>query len=318
VATGQQHVLLSGQLDRNTLALGSYEPDDARTGVPSGTTLTPVSGNQIVTTPGTVLQDLDITGYVDVRTSNVTIRRCRIRGDVTASSHYGLVHCPSGNVTNLLIEDCTLAGEASTVGFWINGVHGHDYTARRNRIYNVIDGLGVFNTVTPGAPSNVVAEGNYVGPLLYWLNQPDHTDGSHNDGIQIHGGVGTIVRYNKFWAFNATDLADGAGGGPNGPTQTQSLSCVMLNSNTGDPYDVEIYENWCYGGSVGFNFSDDALGAPGETVAIAHRNRFKQGTQWFTAVPILYEATATFDLGAGTVDKNYWMDSGLEVPLNTG
>lgn len=318
MATGQQHVQFTGQTDRESLVLGSYEPDVARTGVPSGTTLTPVSGNQIITTPGTVLQDLDITGRVEIRAANVTIRRCRIRGDPTITSSYGLVHCTSGSASNVLVEDCTLACDSSTVSQWPDGILGHDYHARRCRIYDVEDGCGVFNVANPGDPSGVVVEGCYMGPLLRYATDAEQSDGSHDDVIQMQGGAGTILRYNKFWGYMSTTLADGALGGRQSPSQTQSVSCIMMNSTIGDPFDVEIYENWFYGGEVGLNLTDPALGVAGETTAIVHRNRFARHTTWFDDVPVLYLAAATWDFGAGTVDKNYWLGTSTEIPYQAG
>lgn len=317
--TGQQHVSFVGQIDRDALVMGSYEPDDARTGVPSGTTLTSVSGNQVITAANTVLQDLDITGRVEVRAANVTIRRCRIRGDNSIGSSYGLVHCSSGSVANLLIEDSTIACDSSTVSQWATGVLGHDYTIRRCRVYNVEDGIGIFNVASPGSPSNVIMEANYVGPLLWFAVDAEQIDGSHDDPIQMQGGVGTIIRWNKLWGFMSTELGEGAQGGRNGPTQTQSISCIMMNSTIGDPFDVEIYENWVYGGEVGFNFTDNNLSVPGETTAIVHRNRFKQNTQYYSFDPdignggIWYVNNATWDFDFGGPNKNIWMDSGLEV-----
>lgn len=318
MATGQRHVLLTGQTDRQALVLGSYEPDEARTGVPAGTSLTPMSGQVVITTAGATYDGIDLDGWFDVRAPNVTIRNCRINGASPPTFGYGLVHASSGSVTNLLIEDCTIACTATSVNYLANGIMGHDFTARRNRILNVTDGIGVFNQVTPGNPSNVIIEGNRMGPLLWYASVPDHTDGSHNDVIQFHGGVGTIARYNTFLGYQATDMADGAQGGRLGPTETQSTSCIIINSLVGDPFDIEIYDNWVYGGEVCFNCGNDALGVPGETVAIIHRNKFKQGTQWYSTVPLVYEATATWDFGEGTANANVWMDSGLEIPLQAG
>jgi hypothetical protein len=89
----------------------------------------------------------------------------------------------------------------------------------------------------------------------------------------------------------------------------------MMNANVGDPYDVEFYENWLYGGEVSVNVSDDNLGVTGQTIAAIKRNRFDRDQY---LVPLLYQSTATWDIPASGDDKNYYMDNGAAIPLQTG
>jgi hypothetical protein len=303
--------------DRSSLTPGSYEPDDSTTGVPSGVSLTSLAGNQVITTPGTTLYRRDITGTVDVRTYDVTIRECLIRGDGVTGTSRGLVNATNSACVNLLVEDCSLIADPPS-SYNFTGILGHDYTARRNRIKDTCDGFGVFETGAPGTASLVTIEANYTGPLGWWRAGVDgnHADGSHNDSVQLQGGIGTVVRYNRFHGFNSLTVGNGAtDGGRAGLDQTQCLSNLMMNANVGDPYDVEFYENWLYGGEVSVNVSDDNLGVTGQTIAAIKRNRFDRDQY---LVPLLYQSTATWDIPASGDDKNYYMDNGAAIPLQTG
>jgi len=321
-------VTVGGPQGRASLVMGSYEPDDQTTGVPAGTSLTTLSGNQVITTPNTTLFRRDITGKVSIRAANVSVLECRVRGTNADTSSTGLIDCTNSACVNAIIEDCTITPDLPG-NVHYTGILGHDYIARRNRIYNTCDGFGVFETGAPGTDSLVTIEANSVGPLGWWYPDPDHSDGSHNDCIQLQGGIGTIVRWNRLYGYQSMEVGDAITyggredprfdpiGNAGNPTQTQTMSGVMMNANVGDPYDVEIYENWVYGGEFGLNISDDNLGVPGQTVAYVKRNRFDRG-QWFVGFPIIYEASATFVIPASGVDKNYYMDNGAAVTLHTG
>jgi hypothetical protein len=313
------HVRIGASQGRDTLVMGSYEPDENTTGVPAGTSLTNLTGNQIITTPGTTLFRRNITGYVDVRAADVTIKECRIWGDPSNSTNHGLITARHADCINLVIEDNTIdPGSSGT--FWMTGIIGHDFTSRRNRIKNVVDPIGIYNDQAPGSNSNVLVEADFLGPCAWFTTPPDtnQVDGSHNDVIQIQGGVGTEIRYSKLWGKQSTEVGNGASGGRQGATQTQSLSCIQFNDNVGDPYDVYVHDNWLYGGEISVNGSDSSMTAPvGEVVATFYRNRFDR-SQWFYPqnVQLYLLDAAEWDTGAGTANKNYFMDNGQEVTVN--
>ena len=264
----------AGAPDRGSLQIGAYEPDSATTGVLPGTVLTPLSGNQIISTNNVTLLDRDISGIVEVRAANVTIQNCRIRGDATRTTNHGLILATHANCVNLQVVDCTIAPDTSTV--WQTGILGHDYTALRNDIYFVIDGCGVYNTNNPGAATNVVIDQNYFHDFPWFSVDPNHADGSHNDCVQIQGGSGCTVRGNSMNGY-FTLMAGRGDGGPKryGPTQTQTTSCMMFNSNVGNTTANVVEDNWLRGGEIGFN-----MGGVTGNQGHAYRNQFDYG-QWF-------------------------------------
>lgn len=148
-------------------------PDETNTGVPDGTQLTN-SGDVYVTQDGTVIQNLNVTGFILIRADNVTIRNTRI----TSSHWYPIDY---DNSTGLVIEDSEIIG---TGGQPTAGVSFKDYIARRVEVRGTADGFK--------------AEGNVLIEDCYF-HSPSVTEGSHNDGVQTSGGAGgVILRHNTF------------------------------------------------------------------------------------------------------------------------
>jgi hypothetical protein len=232
-------------------APGTYKPSAATTGVPAGVTLTPYNGNMTITTPGTVLDSLDIFGFIQVRTADVTIRNCRVRGLGGGTGSAGLITATNSAVQNLVVQDCTLVPD--TPSYWLDGIMGHDFTALRCNVYNTVDGFGAFNTATPGGPVNVYLYSNYVHDLSYFSPDPNHpTDNqTHNDCFQPQGGSNIRVIGNNFQGFFSTDPAVGTNNLP----YPQANSAIMFNSNVGALTDCWVLNNWFDGGGITLNIA---------------------------------------------------------------
>src|ERR1700754_4603683 len=65
-------------------------PDATNTGVPAGTSLTP-SSSRTITTNGTVINGLEITGTVTVAADNVTIKNSKITATRGGSGTYAVI-----------------------------------------------------------------------------------------------------------------------------------------------------------------------------------------------------------------------------------
>jgi hypothetical protein len=145
-------------------------PDASNTGVPAGTSLR-ASGSLTVTTPGAVLDGLDVNGTITVAAANVTIKRSRFRG----SGQSFAVRVQSGNVR---VEDCDVSGNYTEAAI------GYDnWTMVRCNLHHLPD-----DGVKLG--SNVLLQDSY---LHDWSTGP----GAHADGGQIQNGVrNTVVRHN--------------------------------------------------------------------------------------------------------------------------
>lgn len=226
---------------------GVEKPTAANTGATG--TLTTLMGDQVITTPGTVLEDLDIHGKVSIRAADVILRNCNIRGNATASTNSGIVDCTHSACLRALIEDCTIYAENPSV--WWTGILGHDYTARRVNVHHVVDFFGCYNTNNTAALLNVLIEQCYGHDMSCLSPDPNHTDNhTHNDGIQIQGGGGVTARYNNLVC------TPGSGSTP-GVTPTSS---IMVTPNLSACPSLVFVDNWLDGGAAVINISDKGKG----------------------------------------------------------
>ena len=155
-------------------APASY-PGPTNTGVPAGTSLLPSAGFT-VTEAGAVIQDLDVEGCIQVRASNVTIRRTRVRG----SCFNGAIDTGYGEVSGVLIEDVEIDGGNQDANAALLGNSG--FTCRRCNIHH--GGSGIRMT------SDVVIEDSWVHDLY-------GADDSHNSGVGSNGGSNFTLRRNN-------------------------------------------------------------------------------------------------------------------------
>lgn len=174
-------------------------PGPGNTGVPAGTTLK-ASGSITVTKAGTVLSGLDVSGCVDVRASNVTIKRTRVRGS-----------CASGTIstgdfnkyTNILIEDVEADGLKQSTSFPVIAFSG--FTCRRCDVHGGGHGVQLGR--------NVVVEDS-------WIHDASSGDGSHNNAIAGFSSFDLVFRHNRLECLNeghctaALALLENSGDGP--------------------------------------------------------------------------------------------------------
>src|SRR5690606_23251476 len=147
------------------------KPGAHNTGVPTGTKLTVHQGDLTITKDNTVIDGLDVRGFITVRAKNVVIRNSIVRGRDT-TSYKGLVvaDTATGSVT---IEDSELAPTKANP--WIDGIRGWNITARRVNVHNVIDAVHVYGP-------NVTIEDSWLHDNAHFTNDPNWDGGpSHDD-----------------------------------------------------------------------------------------------------------------------------------------
>ncbi len=290
---------------------GTYKPDSTTTGyngyyaVTPYATLTPSSGDITITTNGTTLTGLDISGQVKVRAANVTISSCRIRGNATLATNSALVDCNSSLASNVLIQDCLLVADTPSV--WWDAVIGHDYTALRNEVYNVVDGFGVYNVNNSNGACNVYIYGNYVHDLSYFSPDPNHSDNhSHNDCVQIQGNSLIRITGNNFQAFASASVGNGSTTDAYYPCVTGQV--ITYSPNVGPITDVTVQNNWLHGGSRGIV----AIMSPqtsGFNIGSIINNQFG-GDQHLTNV-LQLDNTLTYNSLSG----NVYESTGASIPI---
>lgn len=302
----------TGELGRRrALILETYEPDAASTGLLGDVALTPFNGDMVITVDDTVVENLDVKGYIDVRAKRVKIRNTRVRGAVSVPSGVrGLIHCVNANVADLVLEDVHL--EPDNPAWYWNGVMGHDYTARRVLTRQTVDGFRVFNQFAPSAPSGVSILGSWVDRLRYFRNDPDQTDGSHCDCVQIQAGTGMVVRGSRLDAYLAPGSEQRYLASGELPGATQALSAAMINNDLQGQVSMDLFGNWIRGGDQPVNGGSSKLA--GMNLGRAWRNKFDRGAR-IAGHTIDLDAQVTMDTGDGTANQNVYIDDGSPVQV---
>ena len=146
-----------------------------------------VSGPVEVDTPGAVISGLDVTGYILVNASNVTVRNVR----VNAGTWGGIITTAKGS--DVLIEDCEVFStwmKGGAKGVLFDGNSGG--VVRRCNIHNVEDGIYL-------SGNRFVVEDNYVH------DSEAHGEDPHTDSIQISAGTSNVVVRGNNFAYGDND-----------------------------------------------------------------------------------------------------------------
>jgi hypothetical protein len=249
---------------------GTYDPSASTTGVPTGVALTLVSNTSEFTAAGlgSIGSWNDTTKVFTITATSSNLDsydfRCRLvyqpgssggthwltRSRITAGAYPADT---SGSATGLVVATHANVGagypkvyDCNLEPWWSNsgghdGIRGNKFDAQRNEFKWCLDGMGVgFST-----PAACTMKGNWVHDHA-WIYPdtatPSHTDGTHNDSIQLFGGTGHVSQGN----FYEGDLApegttSGAGnlvttstasGGGNRPADDTANACFQYQTGT--------------------------------------------------------------------------------------
>lgn len=195
------------------------EPGPTNTG-PTVTALQPMAG-MTITTAGTVLDGVSITGTIVIKASNVTIKNFRINAN---GNTYG-VQVVSGNVT---LQDGEITNAMG------GAVFGNNWTALRLNVHQM--GSDAFD----GGGNNTLQD--------CWIHDIGMSPGAHADGIQLNNGDHIVIEGNNFdlpW-WNQI-----------GSQVYRVNSCIFMNGYVYNYLDGTVIDhNWLNGG----NYSIYALG----------------------------------------------------------
>lgn len=169
------------------------------------------SGSIKVTQDGTVLENLKISGTVEILANNVTLRNFTLH----TGSNYGIRthHEFSGTV----IEDGEITGAASA------GIYGPNFTARRLEIHEM-------QTDAMKCRGNNIVEG-------CWIHHVGIKEGAHADGSQTRVGSNILFRANFF------DMPKSVG------SPYKSNANTINQAELGDVVNVVLDSNWLEGGN---------------------------------------------------------------------
>jgi hypothetical protein len=242
-------------------------------GVPTGTALTKMSGDIVITTPGTVLQNVDLDGYVTIKADNVTIKNSILRGGATATTGKALVQSWN-NAKNLVIKDTTLVPRHPSA--WVDGISGKDMTIQRVDISGTVDAVKVIG-------SNVTITDSRLHDALYMSSGVTYqSDGTtHNDGVQVEGGGNITISGNTINGFHN--------------------AAIMVTQNAALITGITINNNTLSLGGCTINMSEKSKG-PLAGVSVTS-NKFGVNNTGSRACPMLIPSTTP-----ATISSNTWID----------
>lgn len=255
------------------------KPGPGNTGVPTGTALRVVAGDQVFSTAGQVISGLDIHGYVRIRAKNVTLKNSVVRGGA-AKCNAAVIFVESTGSAR--IEDTDII--PTNPNACLDGVWAANSTLLRLDVRNVVDGVKAFD--------NMLVQDSYIHDLSYFASDPNQGGGStHNDAVQTYGGNHNIrLRHN-------TMLAGSRGNA--GYQVTQDGHKVST--------DLHIEDNWIDGGGCMLNFSHKGGPTPMTGIYVVG-NRFGRGSRF--QCPILISTQTVLSQNTG----NVWDDTGAPIP----
>lgn len=304
----------------DAFSLGYTKPDGENTGAASG--LPTLSGTQTMTTNGQIIENKYITGRVLMQGQNQILRNCFVVGTAAnPSSSMGIVSCNYETTVNALIERCTIVPQTPHY-FW-DGIQGHDFTALRNNIYGITDGIGLFHP-GPEVPAtyehsvNAYILGNYIHDHGY-RTTPSNVQSdlhTHNDGIQIHGGYDIHIEGNNFQGFTSPAYSDltnpyaGSGNQITGQTTLVQTTRATINN-------LLFLRNWYDGGGEA-NIHFDTKNSDPITNAIAYQNRFGRNQRTISGTKYTIRRRATLidlDAPVSGANMNYFEDDGSPITV---
>ena len=147
----------------------------------------PVTSN--VTVAGTVLENRVIHGKVSIQAPDCAVVNCAAEGrTLPGSGGAAVIDACSTSAPRFHIEDTRVTVPTPNVR-WSEGVRlGPDATAIRVTVQHTVDGFAWHNKA--GGTVQPVMIDCQAFDLTWFAVDPNHSDGSHNDAIQVHSPIG--------------------------------------------------------------------------------------------------------------------------------
>lgn len=171
-------------------------PDAGNTGVPAGTVLTVINGDQTISTPGAVLDAMDIRGCVTVTAPGVHITRSRI----ACAGFETVGYSDRGVQTDrLVVADSEIVCTSGTGG---TGVGDTNLTLDRVNIHGCENGVDVDQWVT--------VQNSWIHGLLGGIGHTDgiqlahYLDGCTSSTCEINHARSVDVLHNTIEAIDGT------------------------------------------------------------------------------------------------------------------
>ena len=241
-------------------------------------------GSITVTEPDTVIEGLDIHGYVIIKAANCIIRRCIIRGGPPATQgQNALLNITHPDAGGYLVEDVTLKPDYANVrqnGIYVN----RPGRFRRINLSGTVDGIVVYG-------NGVELIDSYLHDFVVYPSDPAQGGKpSHADGVQISAGRG--VRITGTTIEGANNAA------------------IMVTQDAGTTGDLLMEGNYLDGGGATINFGSGGAPKTGLTV---RNNRFGRHQRNPGMAIIRHPVQSPL-----TESGNVWDDDGTPIKITRG
>ena len=162
-------------------------PTEPTTGLPAGwAPAETIEGGYVVSTAGSVVEDLRIYGDLVVTAPDVTVRRVDVVGGSVQNQG---VACANG----LAISDSRISTGTDGVGGDGPAISGGGYTADNVLIVDSVEGFRVGGHLDAGCGPVIIR--NSFAHIV----PPDHCGDWHGDALQGYDGAGVTVRNSVLW-----------------------------------------------------------------------------------------------------------------------
>lgn len=270
----------------------NMKPDATNTGLLNSGILTVVSGDQTfdASYDGQTISNKDFHGFVKVTGSNITFTNCIFHGGKAASNTALLDTQVEDSMSpythrggkNIVVKDSEFVPIAPSV--LIDGIWGENITLLRVNVHGSVDDMKLSN--------NSMVRDSYLHDMQWYDFDPNTTDGTHNDCVQILDGTNIQVIHNNM-----------------NPNDSRANSSVQITQDFGTTGIVSLDSNWADWGGYSFNISqkrNSDLSDTLKTVSVTN-NRFGRHAEYG---PVKIGTGVTLTAFSG----NVWDDSGLPIP----
>ena len=200
-------------------------------GVPAGTVLRVHEGDLTITTPGAVIDSMDIRGFVRVKAPDVTIKNSIIRGKPGLTSYMSLIQAGDLGPRLTVVDSELVAADPSP---FVDGIVGKRFTLRRVNIHGVIDQVKITG-------DDVLIENSRLHGNLHYLQDPNYGNTpTHDDNIQIQRGNNITIR--------------------NTTLESAHNAAVQITQDSGDVANVTFTGNKVNGGACTVNVAEKSYG----------------------------------------------------------
>lgn len=269
-----------------TVVAESVRPGPTNTGDLSGVPRHVHNGDLVITTPGTVIDHMEIRGFVTIKAPNVVIKNSVITGRPITSGSRALVMSNIVGGANLLIKDSELY--ASTPNPYTNGVMGNNFVLERVNIHSVVDTAHIYDQ-----GGNVIIRDSWLHDTSHFVNDPNWGGKpSHDDIIQIQNGANISIVNNTM-----EGVIGGAG--------------IQFTQDRGPIGSVRVDGNFINGGGCSVNIAEGGKGPLQEVVII--NNVFGRDTRHLNCAVIAPSTTHPYL----KLSNNFYVD-GAAVKVRRG